>query len=253
MKTLILSLVVAACPYLSLAQGSLKLSGKVADGESGGPLTYASVSLKGKSVGTVTNADGMFDFHILTPAVDDTLVISILGYTSYETPVNALQNKGQIVVRLKIKPIQLEEVVVTDTKLTLKDIVAKAYENIEINYPLQPYVYQCFYRETHQENNKSIMLVEASLDVYDKGYKALHLNRHQIREKVNLNNVRASNNYRNPLFKNTAVENSNLVISALSNNLVKYRKADARTLNHHTYTLERIVYSNEDLIYVSQF
>jgi hypothetical protein len=131
--------------------------------------------------------------------------------------------------------------------------VEKAYENIEINYPLQPYVYQCFYRETHQENNKSVMLVEASLDVYDKGYKGLPLHRHQIRETVNLKNVRASKNYRNPLIRNSRVENYNLVISALSNNLVKYRKGDARALSHRTFTLERIVYSRDDLVYVISF
>ena len=252
MKTLIMSLVVAACPYVLFAQGSLKLSGKVVDGESGEPLTYASVNLKGKSVGTVTNSDGLFDFYVSPQVATDTLVIAMLGYASYESSVNDFSNAKNAVIRLKIKPIQLEEVVITDSKLTLKDIVSKAFNNIEINYQIQPYVSSYFFRETHQENTRCVILVEAVLDVYDKGYKAVNGSRSGVREKVNLKNVRASKNYRNTLFKNTVVERYNLVNSALHYNMLKYRNSHAPNAPNN-YMLEGISNSNDNLVYVISF
>jgi len=253
MKTLIWSLVVAACPYLSLAQGSLTLSGKVVDGEKQEPLCYASVSLKGKSVGTVTNADGIFDFYIPSPHVTDTLVISMLGYSSYELSVNKFPNNAEV-IRLKMKPIELSEVTITDSKLMLKDIVANAFKNIDINYPRQPYISHYFYRETHRENTRCVVLAEAALDIYDNGYKHIYGNRTPVLEKVNRNSVRASRNYRNTLFKNTVVDRYNLVLSALRCNPLKYRNSHIPdALHHKIYTLEGISNLNDDLVYVISF
>ena len=192
MKKWMMSLVVAACPYLSQAQASLILSGKVVDDESGEPLTYASVNLRGKSVGTVTNSDGLFDFYISSQEAGDALVITMLGYAPFESSVNDFSYAKNAVIRLKVKPIQLEEVVITDSKLKLNDIVAKAFKSIEINYPIQPYVSHYFYRETHQENKRCVILVESALDIYDQGYKPIYGNRSGVREKVNLRNARAS-------------------------------------------------------------
>ena len=252
MKTWIMSLVVAACPYLSFAQGSLKLSGKVVDSESGEPLTYTSVSLKGKSVGTVTNSDGLFDFYISPQEGADTLMIAMLGYATCESSVKDFFRAKNVVIRLSVKPIQLAEVVITDSKLTLKDIVSKAFNNIEINYQIQPYVSSYFFRETHQENTRCVILVEAALDVYDRGYKAVNGNRSGVREKVNLKNVRGSKSYRNALFNNTVVERYNLVNSALRYNLLKYRNSHAPN-RPQDYTLEGISNSNDNLIYVISF
>ena len=57
------------------------ITGKVTDAQ-GGPLSNASVSVKGTAVGTSTGVDGRFSLSI--PANAQTLVISSVGYQAQE-------------------------------------------------------------------------------------------------------------------------------------------------------------------------
>lgn len=60
------------------------VSGTVSD-EAGKPLNAVSVSVKGKSVGTITGTDGKFT---ISASVKDVLIISYIGYTTKEITVN---------------------------------------------------------------------------------------------------------------------------------------------------------------------
>ena len=62
--------------HLANAQTNLALAGKVFDATSREPLAFASISIAGKSLGTVTNAVGEFDFNLPEQYSRDTLVIS---------------------------------------------------------------------------------------------------------------------------------------------------------------------------------
>ena len=245
------TILAAVCPFISYGQ---KLSGKVVDGETAAPLTYASVSLKGGSDGTVTNTDGVFDFYFSLRSVEDTLMISMLGYSPFETRLKDVLETGNRVFPLKAKPIQLTEVNIVGTRLSAREIVEKAFESVEKNFPDKPYVFHCFYRETHEENEKSVIVTEAALDIYDKGYQSIRGNRSWVREKVNLKNVRTSKNYRHSLLKNSVVDRYNLVITALRDNPVKYRDPHAsKLLRNKTLTLEGVIYSNDVQVYVISF
>ena len=102
-------------------------------------------------------------------------------------------------------------------KIVPEEIVRRALKNIKQNYPTQANMLRGFYRETHEENNRNVILVEAALDIYDNGYKK------NLPEKVKLRNSRSSKNYRNNLFTNTGIEKWNLAASALNNNPVKHQ------------------------------
>jgi hypothetical protein len=243
-----------AISLAALAQSPVKLSGKVIDDETKEPLSYASITIKSKPVGTVTNADGEFEFHLTSLHISDTLMISMLGYNSYSVKVLDIQDPKNLMVRLALKPTQLKEVVVVANKITPQEIIKKAFENIENNNPPQPYRLRGFYRETHQEGDRSVMLTEAALDVYDKGHKAVHGARSSVKEKVNVRNSRTSKNYRNNLFNKTAVEKWNLVVSALRNNPVKYRDPNIkRKIADKVFRLDSVIYFNDRLIYVISF
>jgi hypothetical protein len=64
------------------AQGTV--TGKVTDSE-GEPLIGASVVVKGTSVGTVTDLDGAYT---LSASGNDILVVSYIGYSNKDEPVN---------------------------------------------------------------------------------------------------------------------------------------------------------------------
>lgn len=253
MRTPLIILLLIASQFMAFSQPLQKFSGKIVDRETKEPLPFASIFIKEKPIGTVTNADGEFDFYIPIEYAQDTLVISMMGYSPYRVRVADIKEPRKLMIGLAVKSIQLNEVIITDKKTDPKEIVLNAIKKIESNYPQKPYMLQAFYRETHQENDRSVMLVEAALDIYDYGYKPIESKSLET-EKINLLNSRANKNYRNDLFSNTRRENWNLAAGALSNNPVKY--LDPYIQKKRTskdFILDSIIYYNERLIYVISF
>src|SRR5258706_1529655 len=82
-------LLLAAFPFLSRAQ-QIVVSGTVIDNETKEPLTFATVAMKGKTIGTITNLQGEFDFHLPVEMRNDFLNINMLGYKTFESPVWSL-------------------------------------------------------------------------------------------------------------------------------------------------------------------
>src|SRR5687767_13661203 len=119
-----LHLIIAFFSVLSAtAQQEITLSGKVFDEKSNQPLAYASISIAEKAIGTVTNANGEFDFHLSREFIYDSITISHVGYKSYRDKIAALQNKT-LVIALQPRPILLDEIVIHEKNLTAKEIVA---------------------------------------------------------------------------------------------------------------------------------
>ena len=89
------------------ASGNIaQVRGKVTD-KSGGPLPGVSLLVKGRSIGTVTDADG--NYSLLLPSGAQALVFSFIGYFSQEVPIT----KSEINISMQADTQPLEEVVVT--------------------------------------------------------------------------------------------------------------------------------------------
>lgn len=89
------------------------VSGYVRDSASGESLIGASVSVKGKDVGVLTNS---FGFYSLTlPGGDDTLYFSFLGYQRMEKPVSLHRNTN-LNIQLSFKTLTSREVVITSQR-----------------------------------------------------------------------------------------------------------------------------------------
>ncbi|WP_202621847.1 SusC/RagA family TonB-linked outer membrane protein [Pontibacter russatus] len=85
---------------------AVTVSGTVTD-ENGEGLPGVTVLLKGTTTGTATGADGSFS--LATPDGNGTLVVSFIGYTTQEVPIN---NRAVVDVALVPDTEALEEVVV---------------------------------------------------------------------------------------------------------------------------------------------
>ncbi|WP_215225833.1 SusC/RagA family TonB-linked outer membrane protein [Echinicola shivajiensis] len=83
------------------------VSGTVTDIDSGEPLPFVNVLLKGSTRGTTTNIDGKYTININSK--DDVLVFSFIGFEPKEYKVN---NQSIIDVQLQGNTKQLDEVVV---------------------------------------------------------------------------------------------------------------------------------------------
>lgn len=159
----------------------LTLRGTVLDGETGAPLPYAAVSLRGKAMGTVTNPVGEFVFHVPDRHAADTLLVSFLGYEPYRETVAEMAAQPRVTVRLSPAPVRLAEVVVRHQPLTATGIVQAAVARIAQNYPTEPFIMEGFYRDWTKSRmteayaqkfgmRQTATLLEAAVGVYDEGY-----------------------------------------------------------------------------------
>ena len=243
----------ALAPFVSICQ-QIVLLGKITDTETGTALPYATIFLTGNSLSTISNGDGEFNLTMPASSVGDTIKVSMMGYAIYQKRVGDIISTDNLSIRLAIKPIRLEEVVIMEKKITAKVVVTKAFENIENNFPTKTYRLNGFYREMHLENNKSVELIEAAIDIYDNGYKIYKGDRPRINEKVNLKNVRASKNYRNACFDRTRIEQYNLVVGALVHNPVRYRPSNLTQWEQDkAFKIDTMLYMHDRPIYVVSF
>jgi hypothetical protein len=205
-------------PVSAWAQ-SLTISARVHDQETGEALGFASIGIKGRPVGTISNAYGEFDFHFPLEMRNDTLVISMLGYENYEAVVHTLLQQDNLTLTLKKSPILLQEIVVSDT-LTGGDVLRIALSRIEENYPMEPFMLDGFYRDVKKVGGTHISLLEAAVKIYDENYSEPR-NKHKLRENVRLIEVRKSYGYESKFT--TYFDQANLLEDLLLENSVRYR------------------------------
>src|SRR5690606_7023730 len=106
------------------------LSGKILDRKKEFPISYASVSVFNQPVGTITNTDGEFLLKLHPQYINDTLVVSNMGYAQLFIPANQLLDEDLIF--LEPISIRIREVKVTAT--TPEKLLENIRANLENNY-----------------------------------------------------------------------------------------------------------------------
>ncbi len=224
----------------------ITLSTRVQDKVTAEPLPFASVGIKGKSIGTVTNLQGEFDFHIPPEYRNEILVISMLGYENFEAPVWSLMESKPEIIGMTKSTTVLKEVVVTDS-LTGGEVVKIALSRVETNFPMQPFLMDGFYRDVKKVGGTSISLLEAAVKIYDENYVEPR-NKSKLRERVKLVEVRKSLGYDNkftPYFRQ-----QNLLEDLLLHNNIRYRQIDDTEVFFETLKREPDSYYNGHEVFV---
>jgi len=203
----------------------ITLSATVQDNQSQEPLPFASVGIKGKSIGTITNLQGQFDFHFPAEFRNDILVISMLGYNDFEAPIWSLLDSKVTVIPMTLSTTVLKEVVVRDS-LSGGEILQLAMARIEDNYPMDPFLLKGFYRDVKKVGGTYIALLEAAVEIYDENYSEPR-NKAKLRERVKLLEVRKSVGYDNKFT--SYFGQKNLLEDLLLHNNIRYRQIDTQT------------------------
>ncbi len=229
------------------AQGQkITLSGKAIDIETKEPLPFATIGIKGKSIGTITNLQGEFDFHIPREFQNDLLVINMLGYETYEAPIWTLLGTQGLVIEAKKSTLVLNEVLISDS-LNGGEILHIALSRIEQNYPMQPYLMDGFYRDLKKVGGDYISLLEAAVKVYDEDYKEPR-NKFKLRERVGLLEVRRSIGYASKFT--SYFDQDNLLEDLLLHNSVRYRHFPVEDIFFNSLKREKDSYYNGHEIFV---
>ncbi|NER15934.1 carboxypeptidase-like regulatory domain-containing protein [Spongiivirga citrea] len=158
----------------SIGQQIEFINGKLVDSKDATSIPFATIKIKNKSKGLISNLDGGFRIPYELVSLKDTLVISSMGYKTKEIPLTDLSKNQINYIRLSEKVEMLAEVVLIDSKirkrLKAKEIVRKAIKRIPENFPFEPFSYIGYYRDYQLKDSKYLNLKEAILEVFDPGF-----------------------------------------------------------------------------------
>ena len=193
-----------------LDNSGITITGTVRDRETRRRMENVTVTLVGTSIGTVTNADGVFSLKISGSLTSRNLEFSHIGYqntsmlipaTSEKTAFSSDSNPNSTsstkqtdtqifsanhTVTIWMTPTarQLDEALIFGADA--RQLVEEALRNIPENYPHTNNQLQSFYRETVQKGQRYISVSEAMMDVY----KTPYLRRDPDRDRVRLTKAR---------------------------------------------------------------
>lgn len=210
----------------SVRAQQITLSATVQDAETKEALPYASVGIKGKTIGTIANLQGQFDFHFPSEFRNEILVISMIGYRNFEAPIWSLLDSKISIIPMVESTTMLNEVTVRADSLSGGELLQLALAKIDQNYPMEPFLLKGFYRDVKKVGGTYIALLEAAVEIYDENY-AEPRNKTRLRERVKLLEVRKSLGYDNkfaPYFGQ-----KNLLEDLLLHNNIRYRQIDTQT------------------------
>lgn len=178
----------------TFAFSQVELKNKVVDFQKDEPVESASVYIKGTAIGTITNADGNFSLKVPKENINDTLVVSSIGYSTEKFPIS--QFDAQAPIYLIEEVAALDEVTIESDPRpkTGNDIVLRALRQLPETMPDSSYIQKGFLR--HKERNKVEFkwLIESAISVYDSGYSVpaqdyLKINVDQMRKSYDLRDV----------------------------------------------------------------
>jgi hypothetical protein len=149
------------------------ISGIVSDAETKEPLPFATVVIKNKGRGIVTNAGGEFGLTISHESLIDTITVSYLGYLRREIPVEqAIGNNFNISLIREF--ISIPEIIIR-TRVP-QEIINKCFAAIPRNYGSSPALLTGFYREGVMKKQELQVYSEAILQIFKSSYSSTLLN-----------------------------------------------------------------------------
>lgn len=158
---------------MASAQDIRTINGKIVDASTHYPLPFASVSLTNSTFSNIANSEGEFSLKIPHQSLDDSLLISCLGYRNLKIAVADFAEKRKMRIKLEPAALDIRSITVRSDDATELFKSAFASRYIKKNYPSENIGMSGFYRETIKKGNKYISLSEAVVDILKKDYTSI--------------------------------------------------------------------------------
>jgi len=176
------------------------ITGQLLDSTTNEPIVYATVRVKEKNIGVISNLDGSFRIPEEFKDFGSILEISSMGYVSKDIYLFKLVADKTNVIRLAPAVEILDEVVLLGVRETLKKskagkkmsagrIVERAIKNIPLNYSTAPFNAIGYYRDFQLNEKKYNNLNEALFEVWDQGFGAFDFETTKVRVLENKRNI----------------------------------------------------------------
>ena len=147
--------------------------GQLVDSTRNEPIPFASIVLKNRALGVISNVDGTFKVPLKYEELGDTLRISSMGYESKKLSFKDLVVGKSNVIVLRSGALELDEAVVSANikKFSPKQLVRIAVNSISQNYPIEQFQLVGYYRDYQVKNGEYSNLNEAIIKTFDKGFE----------------------------------------------------------------------------------
>lgn len=220
-------------------------SGEVVDESTNKPLVFATLTVEGTNISTITNTEGNFLLKVPKNIDSKNVIVSFLGYRTQSVPLSELEpEKNKI--SLTVSVTQLSEININaprDAMVLVKETMAKRDEN----YFVDPALMTAFYRETIKKRRKNVSLAEAVVTIYKTPYSS---NRD---DAVELYKARKSTDYSK--LDTVALKLQGGPYNTLYVDVMKYPEylfAD-ESISNYKFSFDRSIRVNDALIYVIRF
>lgn len=120
--SLIFFIFVCSTFVFSQKQDSILIKGKIIKAETKEPVEFSSVYIKHTKTGVIANELGKFEINIDSINLKDTIVVSSIGYKTFQSPISKIKHRKNFIVNLE------------DSLFLLKEVKALCYDRIDALY-----------------------------------------------------------------------------------------------------------------------
>jgi len=155
----------------------VQYKGSVTDKDSRTGLPFASLTLKGTNIASITNSEGEFSLKVPKNMPDGIITISFLGYKSKTMNVSEFKPE-KTKIELELFVVALNEITVfpKDPELLIRAVMNKRAENYFSDQTLM----SAFYRETIKKRRTYVSLSEAVVEIHKQPYLSSRVDVAQI-------------------------------------------------------------------------
>ena len=143
------------------------VNGVIKDSKTKQKVIFASISVPGTNIGTVSNSDGEFTLKVQKSLSVTEFEISHLGYINKKFTI-AESSNGEQTFNVDPFSVELKELIVKP--VDPRSIVLRAISSIGDNYSTIPNMLTGFYRETIKQRRDYVSISEAIIDIYKSPY-----------------------------------------------------------------------------------
>lgn len=222
-----------------------QFKGEVIDAQNNKPLVFATITLEGTNISTITNTEGKFLLKIPTSIKEGNVVVAFLGYKSTSVPLAQMKENNNRIA-LMVSVTELDEVNVVIPK-SARALVRETLRKKGENYFDDPTLMTAFYRETIKKRKRNVSLSEAVVNIYKSPYTTGQ------KDAVELYKARKSTDYSK--LDTVALKLQGGPFNALYVDIMKYPEYifNEVTMEDYNFTFERSTRINDKLIYVIGF
>ncbi len=222
----------------------IQFKGSVIDQQTRNPLAFASLSLEGTNIATVTNTEGEFSLKVPKNMKDGKVTISYIGYKDKSVSLTFFKPE-KTKIELEMLLVALNEILVfpKDPELLIRAVMNKRDENY-FSYPASM---TAFYRETIKKRRTYVSLSEAVVEIFKQPYAS------GKPDIAQLYKARKSTDYTKldtVAFKLQGGPYNTLLMDIMKNPGIIFTED---MIGNYEFKLENITKINERLIYILEF